>query len=311
MSTIVKDITTFKKHVTVSFNFDFEILYPYVIKQERKHIKPLLGPTLYSSLQSATTGVQKEVLDLLQEASSNLAMLTYTKVGVVTISKSGFLISQGEHAVPANWAQLRDLRRELMQSGMEAIDEALAIMEENEEGFPDWIDSQGYTDFKELFTRKTQTFQKYFNIENSRLTFLRLKSHLLKVENKYFRGLLGMETVSQIKAGSTAEEKEALRLCQAAQVPLSVSEIANEGAFLLTPKGIFYEIDEIPGEKRMKVEELELRKLYASKQEEGNEQLKILLSHLRAYPQTFINFTAKETTATPQRTHNTKSTVGF
>ena len=311
MATLVNTIETFKKHVTVAFNFTFEMIHPYVIKQERKHIKPVLGRKLYASISGATTGVKKEVLELLQEASSNLALLTYTKVGVVSITNSGFLISTGEHAVPATWAQLRDLRRELMQAGMEAIDEALAIMEENEAEFADWKTSDGYTNFTELFTRKTQDFQRYFNIENSRLTFLRLKPHLLKVENKYFRGLLGTETVNQIKTGSSPEEKEALQLAQAAQVPLAVSEMANEGSMMLTSKGVLYEIDEIPGEKKITIDEREQRSLYDAKQEEGNEQLKTLVAHLRAHPTIFSEFASKEANATPKMAHNTKSTVSF
>lgn len=295
----------------VSSSFKFDTVDPFIIKQERKHIRPLLGRELYNSIQSATEGVKLEVLELLQEASSHLALLSYTKVGVIIISPSGLLINSNANSTPATWSQIRDLQRELLRSGMEAIDEALELMEDNEEEFPEWILSDGYTNHKELFTRNTRTFQRYFNIENSRLTFLRLKPHLLKVENKYFKGLLGMETASQIKSGSSPEELEALQLCQSAQVPLAVAEIANEGAFLLTSKGIFFEIDEIPGEKRIKVGEAELRKLYDAKLEEGNEQLKTLLSHLRNYPDTFKSFAEKEQNKLPNTVFNTKSIVSF
>lgn len=294
-------------------NFKFDLIKPYVKRQERKHIMPVIGRELYSKWaeNEPTTGPAKEIFSLLVEGSANLGMLAYTKVAIVSISNTGFLISDSEHAKPAEWWQIKDMRRELMQSGMEAIDEALALLEANQENFPEWISSGGSTSFKEFFVRSTPDFQRYHNIENSRLTFLRLKPHLLKVENKYFKGLLGMETVSQIKSGTSPEEKEALQLCQAAQVPLVVAEIAHEGTFLLTPKGLFYEIDEIPGEKKFRVEEPELRKIHEAKLEEGNEQLKALVEHLRRYPDVFTHFAQKEENKHQNSTYNTKSIISF
>jgi hypothetical protein len=313
MSTIVKTIETFKQFVTVQFNFDFDTVLPYIKKQERKHIKSVIGRELYKEWATATptSGVEKEVFELLQEASSHLALLSYTKVGIISISNAGFLISTSQDAKPAEWWQIKDLRTELLKSGTEAIDEALELMELQPEEFQKWKDSDNYTVFKELITGQTNQFQQYFNINKSRLTFLALRPHLLKVEKKYFKGLLGSETLLQLKSEETAEAKEALELCRAAQVPLCVAEVANEGVFELTAGGIFTSYDEIPGQKKSKAALLELDRLKRAKEVEGNEQLKELLNYLREHPTVFTDFAAKEKSQIQSTAINTKSIVSF
>lgn len=313
MSTIVKNLNTFKSHVTVNYNFTWEIILPYIKKAERKHIKPVIGDTLYKaySITAPTDPKPAAVFSLLEEASCNLALLSYTKVGIVSISDSGFTISQNQNATPAEWWQIRDLRRELLNTGMQAIDEALKIMENNEADFDDWSGSEGYTTFREFFVRKTQDFQKHFNIENSRLTFLKLRPHLLKTEDKYFSGLLGTETIEKIKTGASDEAKEALRLCRAAQVSLCVAEVANEGAFLFTPSGLFITTDEIQGEKKTALSESEMYKLHRAKSEDGNAYLKKLVAHLKAFPGTFSEYVEKEANQQTNPVYNAKSIVSF
>ncbi|TQI71812.1 hypothetical protein JM79_2761 [Gramella sp. Hel_I_59] len=311
MATLITTIEDFKKYVTVNDSFDFAIIQPYLKRVDRKHIKPLIGNALYDSIGAAQEGKSQEVLELLQEASANLAMFSFSMVGKVQITSSGFLISQGQNNQVAGWAEMRDMRRNFIKTGSEAIDEALKIMEENEASFQEWVGTEGYTTFKELFTRRTETFNRYFIIQNSRLTFLRLKPNLLKVEKKFFRGLLGTETVNLIKAGATPEAKEALKLAQAAQVPLCVAEVAKEGIFTLNEKGIVFEIEEIPGERKIKTDQQELDRIYDSKLEEGTEALKELVAYLREYPAIFAAFAAKEANVLSNPVHNNKSIVSF
>jgi len=310
---IVKDITSLKSNVILSFDFKYETFLPFLKKQERKHIKSLLGPALYNAwaLAAPEESIAKEAYELFQEASSNLAALEYTKVGIVVPGKSGFLIATGADNKPAEWWQIRDLRRSLLTTGMEALDEALQLMEENQDKFPTWITSSGFTQFHELFTRQTKEFQTHFNINNSRLTFQRLRPGLLKVENKFFESLLGDETVSQIKAGITPEAKKALKICQAAQVSLCISEMALEGAYNLTAAGFSVSIEDIPGEKLTQLNEKDLYNLHRVKENDGVEYLRRLTDYLREKPETFVDFANKETTALPSIAHNTTSTVSF
>lgn len=310
---IVDSIEIFKKHVTCAVTFDFDIIKPYIRTQERQYLKPVLGKTLFDAWSDAAPvdAIPKEVYELLQEASANLAMLDYSNVGIISISNAGFYVSESKEATPASYGQMKDFRRRLLKAGNKAFDEALTIMEDNEGEFPQWVNSEGYTQFKELFIRQTSEFQRYYNIENSRLTFLRLRPHLLKVEDKYFEALLGAETVLQIKFGIQPEEKKALKLCQAAQVALCVAELANEGAFAITPNGLVITSEELPGETYNRLPAKDLENFARIKFSDGNEYLKKLVSYLQENEDKFIQFSQKEAVQKIEPVHNTKSIISF
>lgn len=313
MGLLVKTVEIFKSHVTVNANFSYDKIKAYLKQVERNQVRPIIGRAMYAaySLADPVEEIQLEVLDLLQEATSYLAMFEASKVLTMQISDSGIFTVKNTTSDPADWAKMKDMRRYLIKTGQKALDEALEIMEENQDEFPDWVASEGYTSFTELFTRHTKEFQKHFNINNSRLTFLRLRPHLLKTENKYFLSLLGAETVFQIKHGSTPEEKKALELCQAAQVPLCISEMAREGAYNLSSEGFFVTIEELPGERKIKMDQLELQNLQRTKLDDGLQQVKILVDYLRSNPSRFSLFANKETVAIKDPTHNTKSILSF
>ena len=314
MATIIKTIEQFKKHVTVNFNFDYFQIKPYIKKTERKYIKSILGDDQYDVFSTDTPvpdSKLEEVYELLEEASANLALFSYTMVGIVSISDNGFHISQNQNATPADWWQIRDLRRTLIEAGNEAIDEALKIMESNPAEFQEWVNSENYTVFKELFVFQTSQFQRIFNIENSRRTFLKLQPHLRKVENKYFGAWLGKTTKELIKAAATAEAKEALRIAQDASVSLCVASVANEGAFLFDANGLSIFLTEIPGEKKTPLQIQEMENLARIKMEEGMNYLRDLKTHLEKYPLIFVDFNTKEEIKIESMVHNTKSIVSF
>lgn len=313
MPTLVTTLEQFKQHVTINFDFDFNGVLPYIKKAERKFIKPVTGQGMYEdySETNPTAGKPLEVLELLQEASSNLAMLAYTFVGVIQISDNGFHISHNQNSKTAEWWQIRDLRRALLYTGNEAIDEALAIMEANPADFTDWVEEDGYTIFTEFYVRKTQDFQNWFNIENSRLTFLKLRPHLRKVEDQFITPMLGEATAAQIKAEATNEATKALELCQAAQVALAIAAITNEGVFQFTPQGLFVASTEVPGEKKNTLSAQDIINLSNIKQQDGIEYLKKLATHLNKYPLIFTAYASKEANQTPNPAHNTNSMLSL
>ena len=314
MATIIKTIEQFKKHVTVAFNFDYEQIKPYIVKSERKYIKSIIGADQYEALTDATPNAEsktEEVFNLLEESSANLALFSYTLLGVIHISDAGFHISQNQNSTPAQWWQLRDLRRTLLETGNEAIDEALAIMEANPAEFTEWVESDNYTVFKELFVFQTSQFQRTYNIESSRITFLKLQPHLRKIEKKYFADWLGKVTQDIIKATKSDEAKEALEIAQAASVSLCVASVANEGAFLFNANGLSMFLSEIPGEKKTGLSVEELQNLHQIKTQEGIQYLKELKKHLEKYPAKFVEFNTKEEIKVESMAHNTKSIVSF
>jgi|AntRauTorckE5430_2_1112549.scaffolds.fasta_scaffold04812_4 hypothetical protein len=312
--TIIKTIEDFQKYCTISYNFNLATIQPYLVKADRKYLKRYLSKKLYKNYVETkpTDETAVEVYDLMQEASANIALLYYTKVGIIHITDGGFSIAQNEKTKPAEWWQVRDLRRQLLETGMEAIDDALRIMQNTSgETFKLWKDSEAYTEFSEFFTQTTDDFQERYNINESRMTFINLKPHIKRTEAKYFKSVLGTETIVKIKLADNDFTKKAMELAKDAQVDFSVSEIANEGAFIFKPNGLFILTDEIPGKEKSELTENQLKNLSTIKKQSANEHLKALIKYLNENQEEFPEFANIRKPSFQSPIHNTGSIVSF
>ncbi len=312
--TLIKTSAQIQEHVTVNFNFDWATISPFVKQAERQYIKSFIGSTLYTDWDTTapTTGKAKEAYDLFVEASANLAMLKYVPQGNVSVSDGGIQTNSNEFAKPAEWWQIRDLQRAFETNGLSAIDEALVIMEDNESDFSDWVGTEGYTIFKELFTPKTQDFQRFFNINNSRRTFLALRPYIYESQEQILNWL-DASTLSIIKSGDDLESKQALKYLQGAQVNHTVAKAASSGMFLLKSSGMFTRSEEA-SLSNTKIDKLSEEELYRLKQDRtvaGDEYLKKLKEFLLEHPDKFPDFVDPSTAPIDFFVHNTKSIVAF
>lgn len=268
------------EYVTLGFDFSFQTIKPYIRKVERKHIVPVVGSDLYKQWGSSepSEAAELEVFDLLKEASASLALASYTPQGSVHISDAGISTTSGESYKTAEWWQVKDLRRELVDQGFSAIDEAYVILEgnANEAAFALWKNSKNYTIFNELITAKTSDFQRYFDINNSRRTFLALRPYLLEVQEQYFNVWLKEETLNTIKNASGFIPKKAKQLSQAAQVSFAVAKAAESGVFLFGSNGMYLQNVVMPWDKTKFFSIQELERLKNSRQCAAEEYMKLL-----------------------------------
>ena len=311
MGILVQNIEKVKEFIS-SGTFNYEILKPYIVKAERKFIVPVIGDTTYGAYTTTipTTGNNLKVYDLLCEASSNLAFFKYLPLGAVQVTDAGIMTSKNDHSQNAQWWQVRDLQRSFLNSGFEALDEALKIMELNPDDFVAWTASENYTVFKELFATRTDVFQKWFNISSSRRTFIALRPYLLETNYQYFNTYLGDKTITLIKTSATDLLKNALNLLQASQVNYAVAKAAENGMFSLTESGLFLKTNELPGDKTKSLDPAEIRRLVSARQLSGDEFFKQLKKLLIDNTDIFVDFELPSA-PTSISAHNTKSIVSF
>lgn len=311
MATLVNNIENIREHVTTAFNFTWENIAPYVKQTERQYIKTTLGSTLYNIWLTTppTSGNTLEVYNLLCEASANIALLKYVPIGAVYISDTGILTVSTATTKPADWRQVNDLKRSLLEIGNTAIDEAFKIMESNEADFTGWSTTEGYTVFKELIVPKTTDFNRYFSINNSRQTFLALRGYQLEAQNQIFNWL-DAETLALIKTANTTITKQALEYAQAAQVNHTVAKAAESSMFQFTATGLFTASNEMPYETKNKLDEPQILRLIKSRINTGDEFLKKLKTLITTNSSVFTSYTNPATTATVF-VHNTSSIVAF
>lgn len=324
MATIIKTIDDIKEYVSVNKNIDFTSIRPYVIQAERKYVEPLTGSdmhTAYSDAAFVPEGNEKKVYELLREASANLAWFLYLPLANVQVTDSGISVSTGNNHKAAEWWQIRDLRRSFLDAGFTALDDCLKIMESNEEDFEDWKSSTSYTVFKELFVKRTDTFQRWFNIGNSRKTFLALRPYMLEAHHQYFTARLNAPTIARINnldmppqtlsfelAGSN--EYRVLEHLQASMVGYAVAKAIKSGTFELTANGIYEKLEEFPGYKAKTLDDVQVNRTAQERLIAAEEHYKKALKLIKADTENFPEFESRDTTVKVSP-YNGKSIVSF
>ncbi len=106
-----------------------------------------------------------------------------------------------------------------------------------------WAQSSSYTVFKECFIHTAKEFSRYFNINESRRTFLALKAAMRNVEHFYIRTTICTEFFDELKAevlaGSiSAENQKVLDKIKPAVANLSMAKALNELSFEISELGI-------------------------------------------------------------------------
>lgn len=311
MATLITDIATIKKYCSINKNVDWDSISPYVAQAERKYIKSLLGSVLYDDYcTTVPTGNELLAYTLFQEASANLSWFLYMPLANVQVSDSGIAVQQGENFKAAEWWQIRDLRRSFLDAGLNAIDEALKIMEENEADFSPWETTEGYTIFKELFVKRAETFNRWFNINNSRQTFLALRPYLLESHHQYFKAQLNTATMATINAAVEDTHKEVLDLLQASMVNYAVEKAVNSGAFDLSANGLQPRLSELPNIKTNNYDAQTIDRVKAERLTAAEEYFKKAITVIEANSTDFTDYTTKDVATFIQPT-NTGSIVSF
>lgn len=250
---IVRDITTVKKYLGINTAFKIEDIDPYLNRAERKFLIKLIGQAQYdifNAVTQPTTGNTFKALELAQEAISNLSYYLGLPVLSVQVSSAGIFVPESDNTKPISDKQFKELQRSFKSAGHEAIDELLDFMETNKDDFSSWTADDSYTEFKELLVYNTTTFQKEYNINNSRLTFLALVPNIKIVEDQYISGPVQSSLLKALKDPQTEQlRKDVKALLKKSIVAYTIHKTMDNGMFIVDASGIHLRFDVLPYEK--------------------------------------------------------------
>lgn len=238
-----------KKYVTIGENFVFDVFQPYIIKAVNRFTKKYVG-NLHVALEDAPAvdDENKEVLtearEHLQSAIANFGWFIYLPFAPLHLDSSGITVVQNEQRKQPEWWQIKDLRREILQSGHESMDLLLEVLEANPTVFTDYAVNYNTID-NTLLVNNALVFSKWYEINNSRQTYLALKPTLRLVEDQYIKTLLCPELIAVLKKPEEDTTEEGLQLLSEVREPIqkaivnfTVSKIATLGLFILDDKGL-------------------------------------------------------------------------
>ena len=222
-----------RKYISVSASSEFDIVAPHIQNAERGYLIPLIGSGLYSWLTDFYTtenpdltdeGVQKlsQLLALVQSAVIHIAYWIGFDVLNALITGSGFKRTESNTVKSLFKYQESNLKNYLRTSGFNGFDSVLQFIDVNQPEFSGFGDSQALSTIKTSFVPTTSVLNEIYFINNSRLTFLRMKPLLQLVEDMDIKPVLGPETYSYIKTELSKPEpaSKVIRLLPYIRKPL-------------------------------------------------------------------------------------------
>lgn len=184
---LITTTATFREFTPVNYDFSWELLSPRVKAAEREHLKPLIGTTLYNTLDAAAAASSSDadlnaVLELAQEAVAMLATASLVPILSVQVGSAGLHTVWNEnYRTPFQW-QVGDLQEALHLYGMKALDAMLEKLEELATPPTGWDGSAARTAFNNTLVRTVAEFQQGYQIAGSRTTLLDLKPAMLRAQ---------------------------------------------------------------------------------------------------------------------------------
>jgi hypothetical protein len=264
---LFKTIDEIKLFLAVGAGTDFNRLKPHIQNAETAYLRPMLGAGLFKELQDFYDNpptnlleggniLLKELLSLVQRTLIHLTYWSGFQVLNATISDGGFKRTENEKVKSLFKYQEVELKEYFKTTGFNGLDEILFYLEteiKKSDGetvnFKSFVDSDAWTIQKSSFIPDTSTFNSIFFINQSRLTFLRLKSPLQLVEDLNIKPLLGETIFDEIKMEMVKPKPSAkvlaiLPVIQKAMAYLATALLMEESGADLTEKGLYFESTE-------------------------------------------------------------------
>lgn len=285
-----------KKYVSVSEGFEFSEFEPYIDKAQRTYLQKYVGKLYFESIsdEDEHKGIKEEAQQLVACAMANFGYYLFTPYASLSLDASGMYNHESENRSKITVWQLNDIRRDLLRAGHEAMDELLELLEKNATVFVNWHNSYS-TIYNELLVNSTSVFQKFYNISNSRQTFLSLQPAIRLVEDKLLKTTFCADLLKRLKSSDLNEKEAELKdFLQQAVVYGTVSKVCNEGIFELTATGIKMKFDALDYEKNVPVEKLEQLKSTAENlSADANQILKRAMNFIKENESSFTQCNGK------------------
>lgn len=231
----------------VSATFSFKKVTTDVRTLENRHIKELLGATLYNSLEDVyNNGTPSTVEAALIENIHpiyHLALWSYVDKGNVVIDDIGVSAIHSETKKPAFEHQLRSLKKSLKVTGYNAMEDLLVFLEENISDYPDWVSDTADEESRQYFINSATVFQEYVNIQNSRVMYLEMLPVMKRMESDDIAATICQELFDEIKSQLTSltlsvENSALLSYIRGAVAHLTWSRSLVELAVTIDEEGI-------------------------------------------------------------------------
>jgi hypothetical protein len=295
-----KEAEEIKQFLPVNVKFNFETFAPALALAEQNYIIPILGKVLFNKLVAYYEGVPddseyEELVRLVQFSECRLAYWKNYNTLSVMITDSG-----ASRDTPPDKtlfrSELEALLSELKNDGFDQLDVVIKFLEDNIDVFPEFKKSEYSTLLTNTFIPDTTTFNKIYNITNSRLVFLKMKYFVRDVERIELVHNLGSEFIKEILENADDDKyKPILGNIQTYIVLMSVAKGIAELHKSPTEKGLVFETESASAGSNVKVDVVRQREMQQTKEyftQRAEQYMAMVINYLNKNSETFPAFRA-------------------
>jgi hypothetical protein len=207
------DADEIRPYIAVSNALTFRTVQTALQNAFGLFIRPLVGDKVVTKLQEIYDAVSDiseikentdskdiKLLYYAQRANAFLAFWYDYDEMQVLIADSGVKRQESENVkMPYKYQEL-SLKNGFKQKGFDALDNLIAFLELNLTDYPDYKESDNYTQTLDSIVRNAKEVNAYHEINSSRLVYLRLKPNIRIIEDTLIAPRIGYTLFEELKA---------------------------------------------------------------------------------------------------------------
>ena len=245
-----------REFVPVSSSSDFDSVAPHIANAERDYLIPVIGTTMFESLMVFYKTELSEELTEVEQRTGELFRLVQSAVIHIAywigfdllnshISDGGFKRTESTSVKGLFKYQEENLKIYFRTNGFNGLDTVLQYLETNSSDFSEFSESPSFSQLKSAFIPTTDIFNELIFINKSRLTFLRMKSHMRLIEDTEISTILGHTAFAFVKSEMVKANPEAKVTVLLSYIRKPVAYLASallmeESGADLTDNGLFF-----------------------------------------------------------------------
>lgn len=300
---LVNTIENITAVVPVNALNGFATFKPYIEKAER-WIKPVLSTDLYDKL-GASEQAESEALKLTRICIVNYAMWDGFDMLNVTHDDSGFRRASKEQSLYRY--QEENLRAGFKSAAFDGIDALLEYLQSNIADYPEFEASTFYVSAKGSIFPDTSSFNKVYNIGNSRLVFLQLSAFFDRVIDFELRPVLTSALYESFIGNLSAEDSNAdlsalLPMVRKVLAFYAVAYGVDELGLRVTDKGLYFDNEAASGNSHIQTQRADVESLRKKALLNAARYKAMLLEYLQAHSDKYDVST--EAKSNPYRRNN-------
>jgi len=213
---LFKKTDTVLQYAELTSGIQFNSIRSTINLVEQQHIAPVLGSTLFNSLNTAYTAAadetalnadQQNLLEKCRWVIGPMLCYYYAPKSEVKLGESGAQRVESDTNKTAYQNQVVNYREQNLREGELATELLLQFLDENQTKYTAWVDSPGFQKYKELFIKSGSEFQDLFTSHSPYRNYLAMRGKMQDVEQNNIRPLLGDDLFNHLKELDQSEEE--------------------------------------------------------------------------------------------------------